>query len=345
MTDDREEPRRHPAAFPLDDRRVYDAYVAGRQGAALAAGVRIGLFDRLDRAPATAPEIAQDLALGLRPITQLLRALFAMEFVARDGDSWSLSPDAAAYLVRDRPGSLWGLIDMEVDHFLSPAALVDALQSDDASIYGGADPWETHEADADKARAFTAAMHSVSERPAAGLAEVAPLTSSRRLLDVGGGSGALSIALANAFPGLHCTIGELSVVCDLAREYAERAQLADSIDTLPLDMFAGLPGGYDAILLSQILHDWSPATGRQLLAHAFTALPSGGRVLIHEKLVDESERGPLANALVHLDMLVWTQGQQFTLGELTELLTETGFCEVEGVATAGYWTLVHAVKP
>ena len=32
------EERRHPAAFPLDDRAIYDAYVAGRQSAALTVG-------------------------------------------------------------------------------------------------------------------------------------------------------------------------------------------------------------------------------------------------------------------------------------------------------------------
>jgi hypothetical protein len=345
VTDGIEEPRRHPAAFPLDDRRVYDAYVAGRQGAALAAGVRVGLFDRLDRASASAQDLAEDLGLSLRPVTQLLRTLFAMGFVTRTEETWALAPDAAAYLVRDRPGSLWGLIDMEVDHFLSPAALVESLRSDDASIYGGEDPWDAHEADADKARAFTAAMHSVSERPAAGLAEVAPLASSRRLLDVGGGSGALSIALARAFPDLHCTVGDLPVVCDLAREYAERADLSGRIDAQPVDMFQGLPTGHDAVLLSQILHDWSPTTGQQLLAHAFAALPAGGRILIHEKLVDAQERGPLANVLVHLDMLVWTQGQQFTLRDLHDMLAGAGFVSIEGVRTAGYWTLVHALKP
>lgn len=79
-----------------------------------------------------------------------------------------------------------------------------------------------------------------------------------------------------------------------------------------------------------------------LLHKAKAALPPGGRVLIHEKLVDEDGRAPLANALVHLDMLVWTEGQQFTEQELREMLEEAGFSAMERKATAGYWSVIQA---
>lgn len=333
--------RRHPKAFPLDDQRVYDAYVAGRAGAALAVGVRVGLFDRLDAAPLTEDELAQALGFQARGLRSLMTALGALGLVERRADRWRLAPDAAAYLVRDRPGSLWGLIDMEVDHFLSPAALLESLRTGKPSVYGDQDPWDAHEGSPETARAFTAAMHSVSERPAAGLAEVLELQPGARLLDVGGGSGALSIAIAKAHPDVSCTVLDLPVVCELAREYAAAAGVTERVDAAPGDMFnQPLPAGYDAVLLSQILHDWSPEQGAQLLSRAFEALPSGGRVLIHEKLVDDDGRAPLANALVNLDMLVWTEGQQYSEAQLRELLTAAGFEDVQRQTTAGYWSLV-----
>ena len=81
------------------------------------------------------------------------------------------------------------------------------------------------------------------------------------------------------------------------------------------------------------------------LEEAFDALPSGGRLLVHEKLVEDDGSGPLANQLVHLDMLVWTEGQQYRVSELTELLERTGFVGVERVRTAGYWSVVHGTRP
>ena len=59
----------------------------------------------------------------------------------------------------------------------------------------------------------------------------------------------------------------------------------------------------------------------------------------------EDEATAPANALVHLDMLVWTEGQQYRLRELDGMLTAAGFEGVERVRTAGYWSLVRARRP
>ena len=335
--------RRDPAAFPLDDKTVYDAYIAGRSSAALAAGVRSGLFDRLHaHGPQDVEALAASLELHPRGVRGLCRALLAMGMLEQRSEGrLDLSPGAAAYLVADTPGSLRGLVDMEVEHFLSPAVLLESLRTGRPSVYGAADPWELHGADPAAARAFTAAMHSVSERPAAGFAEVVERAATRRVLDVGGGSGALSIALARAWPGVQCVVWDLPVVCELAREYAAAAGVSEQVDARPGDMFGEpFPTGFDALILSQILHDWPPEHGRELLAKAHAALPRGGRVLIHEKLVDEDGGGPLANALVHLDMLVWTEGQQYGEGELRRMLADAGFVDVQRRPTAGYWSVV-----
>ena len=86
-------------------------------------------------------------------------------------------------------------------------------------------------------------------------------------------------------------------------------------------------------------------TGAELVAKAFAARPPAGRIVIHEKLVEDGDGGPLANQLVHLDMLVWTEGQQYRVSELTELLERSGFAGVERLRTAGYWSVVHGAKP
>jgi SAM-dependent methyltransferase len=335
-------PRRNPEHFPRDDRRVYDSYIAGRQSAVLAAAVRIGLFDLLEKSPLAREAICERLGTKARPTDAMLAALFAMGLLRRDDTGvHSLSPDASDYLVRGKPGCLAGLIDLEIENFLSPAILLEALREGRPSVYGGGDPWAEHEADPQKAERFTAAMHSISERPAAGLAETVDFTDVRRVLDVGGGSGALSLAIASAWPEVECVIWDLPVVCGIVGEYAEAAGLGDRVTPRPGDMFQDpFPAGFDAILLSQILHDWPRERDRELLAKARAALAPGGRVLVHEKLVEDDGSGPLANALVNLDMLVWTEGQQLSGAEVREMLSEAGFERIETAPTAGYWSVV-----
>ncbi len=335
----------HGAGFALDDRPIYDSYIAGRRSAALTVAVHVGLFDALDQGPLTLAELEQRLGFSARGTRSLMVALTAIGVVTPEGQGYALSPAAAAYLVRGLPGSLVGLIDLEMEHFLSPASLLDALRRDSSSTYGGVDPWEQHEQDPEAAARFTAAMHSVSERPAEGFAKVAALHSAQRVLDVGGGSGALCIALARAYPHLHCTVWDLPVVCKIAEEYAIQAGLAGQLNCIPGDMWGEpFPTDCDTVLLSQILHDWPHEKGRILLAKAFKCLPPGGRILIHEKLID-TDGGPLANALVNLDMMVWTEGQQYSAAELDELLVEAGFEEVICTPSTGYWSLVSARKP
>ncbi|MEL6904042.1 MAG: methyltransferase, partial [Planctomycetota bacterium] len=342
--------RPSPERFPIDDGRVYGAYIAGRRSAAVAAGVRAGLFDRLAAAPGglSSDDVSAALGWSARGTRSMLVALQASGLVELESERWRASADAAAYLTRGTPGSLWGLVDMEVDHFLSPEKLLDALERDDSSVYGGGDPWAAHEEDPAKARAFTAAMHSVSERPAAGFAERfadfgGPVAG--RLLDVGGGSGALSIAAAQRHADLRCTIFDIAPVCPIAGEYVAAAGVSDRVDARAGNMFEDAwPTGYDAILLSQILHDWSFETGAELLSKAHAALAPGGRILIHEKLVEDGAPRPVENALVHLDMLVWTQGQQYTPSELSAALEAAGFTGVERTRTTGLWSVVAATR-
>ena len=154
---DRQE-RLNPERFPIDDQRVYDAYIAGRKSAAIAAAVRAGLFDLLAGGALPFDRIQTEMGWSRRGTRSMLDALIAMGFVVIAADGFSASADAAAYLTRGAEGSLWGLVDMEVDSFLSPAALLEALAKDKATVYGGEDPWAAHGADSVKARAFTAAM-------------------------------------------------------------------------------------------------------------------------------------------------------------------------------------------
>jgi len=315
-----------------------------RASAALGAAVRIGLFDLLDREPLEPDEIADRLGLRRRGIRLLVRVLTAMAVLIPRGVRLDLAEDVRAFLVRGREEYLGGLIDLEVDHYLEPRLIVDALRRDGASVYGDEDPWQAHAVDPERARAFTDAMHSISMRPASALASAIDLSRTQRLLDVGGGSGAIAIALARAWPNLRCLIWDLRTVCDLARGYVSEAKLGDRVEVMAGDIFDDpVPPRHDAVLLSQILHDWSPETGARLVARLFDALLPGGQLFVHEKLI--SDDGPLANALVDLDMLVWTEGQQWSEGGLRDLLGDAGFEPIGCRRTTGYWSVVTATKP
>ena len=71
---------------------------------------------------------------------------------------------------------------------------------------------------------------------------------------------------------------------------------------------------------------------------------SSASLLIHEKLLNENRDGPLPNALVSIDMLFWTEGQQYSAPELRQLLKEAGFTEPRTRPTLGYWSVTWGSK-
>jgi acetylserotonin N-methyltransferase len=73
-------------------------------------------------------------------------------------------------------------------------------------------------------------------------------------------------------------------------------------------------------------------------------LPSGGALLVAEKLLTDDRSGPPGAVLQTLNMLVCTEGKERTLGEYAALLREAGFGRIEGRRTDSPLDAVLAVK-
>jgi hypothetical protein len=310
----------------------------------------------MDR-PRTLDELCKVLKIERRPLDALLTVLVSLGLLKREGtdvDGPLAVGGGATYaptrLVRDHllpdsPFYIGGLIDLENECFVTPSNLIEAMRRNSPEMYGESDPWRKISSDPQTAVEFTRAMHSVSIRPAFALAATFDFSSVQSLLDVGGGSGVVAIAAALRNPNLHATVFELFAVAEVARETVVDYQLTDRVSIATGDMFTEpLPAGHDAILFSQIFHDWPPETARMLLAKAHDALPAEGRVLVHEKLLDDDRDGPVSTALVSLDMLFWTKGQQYSAPELHKLLDEAGFVEPRTTPTIDYWSITSAQK-
>ena len=133
------------------------------------------------------------------------------------------------------------------------------------------------------------------------------------MLDVGGGSGAHAIGAVTHWPHLRAVVFDLEPVCEVAREFIAKAGLQDRIETQSGDMWEDPFPEADLHFYSNIYHDWSREKG----AVGFTIL-----------------------------MLVWSaDGGQYSGRELSEMLTDAGFRQIETKPTFGYHSIVTGVKP
>ena len=93
-----------------------------------------------------------------------------------------------------------------------------------------------------------------------------------------------------------------------------------------------------------IFHDWPPERCQFLARKSFESLPTGGRIVIHEMLFNDSRTGPFAVAAFNVDMLIAMPGQQYSKRELSTVLKEAGFRQIEVKPAFGYWSIVTGVK-
>ena len=129
------------------------------------------------------------------------------------------------------------------------------------------------------------------------------------------------------------------------RAYIERAGCGSRVDTYPFNMFQDAwPTGYDGVFFSNVFHDWDPQRRDDLARRAFTALPIGGRIFLHEMLLHDTADGPLPAALFSV-MMLGTRGKQFSVPELDALLGHAGFVDTHATPSYGYYSLVTATKP
>ncbi len=295
----------------------------------LAAAHELDLFSRLSgNAGATTREVAEGLGIHERPAEMLLTGCAALGLLERNGSGYANSPMAEEFLVRGKPYYFGGFVQM-LDQRLYPGwgRLAEAIRTNrpttwdperQSSLFDGEDP--------ELLAVFWEAMHSLSTYTARALGRIVDLSGGRRLLDVGGGSAAFPIEWCRCWPDLTATVFELPKVTDIAAEKIQEAGLAEQIATVAGDFLAddALPGGHDTVLLSMILHDWAEDRCRVILEKCWQALPSSGELIISELLVNDDRTGPPAAALMSLNMLVETEGRNYTAAEYTAWLADLG---------------------
>lgn len=351
-------PREMYAAPTADDRRMWDLWLSGLHQPSIVAAEEAGIFSALAEAPATASELAARLGFDERATGILVRLLAALRLLLLQDGRYHLGDEARIYLVKGSPFYWAPMASVAVSDWHRDRLLEKLRQRGSDRVAGpegtplvstegrAADDWAAGNVSSQRACEVAARMHAHSVPAAVGVARNYDFGDISRVLDVGGGSGCFMVAAAQAHPHLRCTVMELPAMCEAASGYIQAGGVADRVDTCAVDMFRQpWPRGYDALFFSNVWHDWNVRTCQWLAARAFDALPSDGRILLHEMLLDEDGAGPVTAASFSMLMLLATQGQQFTPGELKEILSAAGFVRIDVTATHPYYSVVTGCKP
>lgn len=300
----------------------------------LAAAVELDLFSKISGRGTTFEEAGEILALKPRPAEMLLSGCASLGLLKRRKGRFYNSALAEKFLVRGKDeyfGDMVRMVDQRA--YLPWLHVTTALKTDRALTWGDHPGlFEALSANPDSQRLFTEAMHSVSVNSGRAMAEAFDFAPYRRLLDIGGGSGAYCIEAARRHPHLKAAVFDIAPALEIANEKIAQAGLSDRVETIPGDFFGeDLPRDADVALLSMILHDWGPEKNLGILRKAYEALPAGGVVIVSELMMDDDKTGPASAALMSLTMLIEAEGRNYTWSEYTEWLEQVGFRNIERI--------------
>lgn len=328
-----------PADQPYSLQRLLDVYPSF----ALLAGLRLEVFACLAEGPLSAPQAAGRLGVDPRRLAVLLHALAAIGLLEiRKGGRFANTAESAALLAKGSPAYLGG------SHALWAQLWEAGLRAADSIRTG--QPQARHEIaamPADQLEDFVAGLHPDALEVGTGLAQRPEWATRRTLVDVGGGSGGVSIALCQACPHLRATVVELPAVVPLTRRFVGQAGLEGRIETRGADLFAHpLNGPFDAAVLKALLQTLSPEQARLALIHVGAALVPGAWIyILGQGILDDSRLSPREAACFNLAFLsLYPEGRAYTESEYRSWLEEAGFAAVERSSLAEGSQLITARK-
>jgi SAM-dependent methyltransferase len=281
---------------------------------------------------ATAAEVASRLGTDSRGTETLLNALAAMGALAKKNGIFRNTADTKRHLVagsRDyaRPG-LMHIVNL----WTNWGALTACVRKGTAGTAR-----RTEQQQSEWTKSFIAAMHRNAAGIAAQAVRAVGTKGVRRLLDVGGGSGAYSIAFAKVSKSLRAEVFDLATVVPIAQAHIRAAGLEGRISTRVGDLRSDEFGqGYDMALLSAICHMLGPEENQDLFRRCWRALVPSGRLVIRDFILGPDKAGPKSAALFAINMLVGTRsGSTYTMKEYTGWLRDAGFASVRRLEPAG----------
>jgi len=344
-------------------RRIVDLADGFKQSMVILTAAELDLFSVLGAAKLSEAQVARRIKAQARATGLWLNALAALGVIEKKDGRYANTPQGRRFLERASPEYRGSFLRHIVRYWPQWAALTDVVRAGEPAARRGRGgtaaefAWAMHDLSMERAKEVAAVLW-----PQAGRAprlEEPGLTA----LDLGGGPGTYAVAMAKRNPRLKVTVLDRPEILEVTRQLAKREGLTDRITFLPgdfmTDALCASPAratrragndvgcGYDLILVSSVIHSYGEAEVRAIVRKCAAALRPGGRLAVHDFLLDETMTRPVDAALFSVHMLVVSSGgRSYSTGEVSAWMRATGLSNVKHVPVGdGTSSLLIATRP
>jgi SAM-dependent methyltransferase len=304
-----------------------EALVAYRLPRVIVSALELDLFTAIGTDTWSIAELAKAIGVSERGLDILCRNLAACGLLKKRGPSYRNTAFSATELNRSHPRCRGAYLDLLKDQWSDWSRLTETVRSGLSVDHGKPE-------EADYRHRFTWAMHHRSVDVASKVAAQVSLPGAKSLLDLGGGPGTYALAFLKRNPALEATVCDRPAALEVARQVASAEKAGKRLSFLPLDfMQEQLPGQYDVVWYSNVLHIYSAEENRSLFGKIFRALNPGGQLIIQDAFLHDKEGlYPEEAGLFAVTMLLFTErGNTYSVQETTSWLHENGYTAVRPI--------------
>jgi len=297
----------------------------------LHASVKLDIFTTIGDGSMACEMIAEKINADTDAVERLLNALVAMKLLEKKGDVFLNTEDVGRFLRKDSKAYL-GYMILHHHH------LVESWSKMDEAVLTGK-PVRTRSSfnDASVREAFLMGMFNNAMLQAPPLVETFDLSGYQTLLDMGGGPGTYAIHFCLQNPQLTAAVFDLPTTQPFAEKTIAQFGLTDRISFVAGDYVTeSVQGQYDVVWMSHILHGEGPDDCQNMIQKAAAVLESGGMLILHDFILDDTGDAPLFATLFSMNMLLGTpDGRSYTEQELVYMMKQAGLSEIQRTSYQG----------
>lgn len=288
--------------------------------------VELDIASLLNRKPLSAKEVAESTKIHLLAAERFLNSCVVAGLLKREDKLYSNTELSEVFLTQDAEFYLGGIAKRHGEgSYKVWENLTEKLKNWEYGKTGQANP----EAEDQGAEAMTE-QHNLALLNGFALAQAFDFSKYKMLLDLGGGTGATSIALCETHRNLKSIVFDLPENAQTARRFIDESDLPNRIEAVSGDFKKdALPNDFDVALLANFMSVADADDNKKLLADVYEKLPEGGACILSGWIIDDTHLSPPESILFCLEDICWNAPDVERSEQIyTEWLEEAGFADV-----------------
>ena len=306
----------------------------------LCAAARLGVADALGDEVQSVDRLAETCQADADALYRLLRALASIGITEETAPKQFRLTPFGRPLRKDVAQSAWPAVVFWADLLADEWSLLTdcvrtgkpASQVRDPKIPS---PWSR---DPEASSIFRAVMGTAPAEDYAPIARAWDFSHAKVVADLGGGGGALILAVLERYPQVRGMLVDLEASVEAAKTRFAHEKVASRCELLAADLTQSVPAGADVYMLKHFLHGRRDADAISILKNCRAVIPQDGTLLIIEfilpPLVSEADLQLEGHLMSDLNMLAVTGGKERSELEWKTLLEAAGF-RLAGVYPVG----------